>query len=156
MHASQWEKPMPTPSLHKSAENGFTLIELMITVAIIAVLAAIALPSYTDYIRRGKIINATQRLSDARVRMEQFFLDNRAYPTACPAFVTATATNDAFDFTCGANSTTTYSIVATGRTAQGMSGFQYTINERNQRTSQGPSGWTASNACWIVRKDGSC
>lgn len=147
---------MPKPSHSRPAHHGFTLIELMITIAIVAVLTSIAIPAYTDYVRRGKIINATQRLSDARVRMEQFFLDNRAYPAACPAFVTAAATNDAFDFTCGANSATTYTIVATGRNTQGMSGFQYTINERNQRTSQGPSGWTASNNCWIVRKDGTC
>lgn len=143
-------------SLHRTVGRGFTLIELMIVVAIVAILAAIAVPAYTDYVRRGKIINATQRLSDARVRMEQSFLDNRAYPVACPAFVTASAANDAFAFSCAANTATTYSILATGRASNGMSGFQYTINERNQRTSQGPAGWTASANCWIVRKDGSC
>jgi type IV pilus assembly protein PilE len=143
-------------SLQRSAGRGFTLIEMMIVVAVIGILAAIAIPSYVDYVRRGKIINATQRLSDARVRMEQAFLDNRAYPTACPAFVTAAASNDAFAFTCSANTATTYTVQADGIAAKGMSGFQYTINERNQRTSTGPTGWTASNNCWIVRKDGSC
>src|SRR5664279_3839562 len=63
--------------------RGFTLIEVMIVVAIVAVLAAIALPSYTDYIRRGKIIDATSKLSDARVHLEQWFQDNRSYLRAC-------------------------------------------------------------------------
>ena len=156
MHLSQREGHMLRSSLQRSAGRGFTLIELMIVVAIIGILAAIAIPSYVDYIRRGKIVNATQRLADARVRMEQAFLDNRAYPTACPAFVTASAASDAFDFSCSVNAVDKYTVVADGRAASGMSGFQYKIDEKNQRSSSGPSGWAPSNNCWIVRKDGSC
>src|SRR6266581_1407504 len=63
--------------------KGFTLIEVMIVVAIVAVLAAIALPNYADYIKRGKIIEATSALSDLRTRYEQYFLDNRTYAGGC-------------------------------------------------------------------------
>ena len=59
--------------------RGFTLIELMITVAIAAILAAVAIPMYRDYVVRSRIIDATSRLSDFRVRMEQYFMDNRTY-----------------------------------------------------------------------------
>ncbi len=65
--------------------RGFTLIEMLITVAIVAILAAVALPSYIDYVTRSKIVEATSGLSDMRVRLEQYFLDNRQYPTACVA-----------------------------------------------------------------------
>ena len=65
--------------------RGFTLIELMIAVAIIAILAAIAIPSYTDYIRRGRLTEALGRLSAMRVKMEQYFQDNRVYTGAVPA-----------------------------------------------------------------------
>ena len=63
--------------------KGFTLIEVMIVVAIVAVLAAIALPNYADYIKRGKIIEATSALSDLRTRYEQWYLDNRTYVGGC-------------------------------------------------------------------------
>jgi len=54
-------------------QRGFTIIELMIAVAIIAILAAIALPAYNDYIQRGKLTEAFTGLADFRVRMEQFY-----------------------------------------------------------------------------------
>ena len=62
----------PYPRAH-----GFTLLEVMITVAIVGILAAIAIPSYGDYVTRSRIVEATNALGDYRNRMEKFFLDNR-------------------------------------------------------------------------------
>ena len=64
-----------------SRSRGFTLIEVMITVVIVAVLAAIALPNYTDYITRSKFAEAQGALADLRVKMEQYYQDNRRYST---------------------------------------------------------------------------
>ena len=137
--------------------RGFTLIELMIVVAIISILAVIAVPAYTDYVRRGKITEATSNLLDMRVKLEQYFQDNRSYPGACqPATVAPvpTATSN-FSFSCTI-AATTYTVTAQG--INSMANFQYTINELNTRRTLGlPSGWSGQgNSCWVLKKDGSC
>jgi len=68
---------------------GFTLIELMITVVIIAILTAIALPSYQDHIRRAVRSAGQQFLLDLAQRQEQYFLDVRWYASGIAATSTA-------------------------------------------------------------------
>ena len=76
------------PAIHRRhapkprATGGFTLIEVMIVVAIVAILAALAMPLYIDYIRRGRIPEATSNLSSQQVKMEQWFQDNQTYYTS--------------------------------------------------------------------------
>ena len=60
----------------ETAQKGFTLIELMIVVAIIGILASIAIPQYSDYVKRGKAAEATSNLATLRIKMEQCFQDN--------------------------------------------------------------------------------
>ena len=61
--------------------DGFTLIEMLITVAIIAILAAIAYPSYTEYTRRSERANARAALTNAVQCMERQLTTNNTYPT---------------------------------------------------------------------------
>jgi type IV pilus assembly protein PilE len=61
--------------------SGFTLIELMITVVIVAILVAVALPSYQAYVARAVRSSGQQFLADIAQRQEQYFLDARAYAT---------------------------------------------------------------------------
>ncbi len=140
-----------------SRARGFTLIEVMIVVVIVGILAAIALPSYFQYIQRSKIVEATTGLSDYRTRMEQFFLDNRKYTGGCTQYHDSIqAQVKAFTLTC-ADADTTYTVTATGKSSEGMdSAFVYTVNQQGAKTSAGPTGWTSSSTCWAVRKDGSC
>ena len=137
------------------AQHGFTLVEIMIVVAIVSILAVIAVPSYNDYVVRGKIPDATSNLATKRVQMEQFFQDNRTYvgASACTA---DTGISQNFNFSCSpAPTQTTYTLQALGKGS--MTGFTYTINEQNAKaTTAVPTGWTLNGTCWVTKKGGKC
>jgi type IV pilus assembly protein PilA len=65
----------------KSAQNGFTLVELMIVVAIIGILAAIAIPQFAAYRQRAFNSAAQSDLKNFKTAMETDFADNQAYQT---------------------------------------------------------------------------
>ena len=144
---------------HASSFNlklrGFTLIELMVALVIVAILATVALPAYTDYIVRGKIPDATSQLSARQVQMEQFFQDNHTYVSA-PACAADTASSKYFDFSCAAGtSATAFSLQAVGKDT--VAGFTYTVNQAGAKaTTAVPSGWTTSATCWMTKKGGTC
>ena len=139
--------------------RGFTLIEVVIAIAIVGILTAIALPQYSEYVRRSRIVEATNGLNDFRTRMEQFFQDNRSYANGVDCGVAVPPT-DAFAFSCGSASTTGYRIEADGQAGKGMGGFRYRLDITGgvltRSTELVPTGWTAKPDCSVTRKDGSC
>ena len=62
--------------MHNTTNRGFTLIELMIVVAILAIISAIAIPAYTGYIKTAKLTEAQNNLAALRLAEEEFFLEN--------------------------------------------------------------------------------
>ena len=74
-----------TTALH---ERGFTLIELMIVVAVVAILSAIAYPSYAEYVRRGHRADARAGLLQAAQWLERAATATGVYPTALPTALT--------------------------------------------------------------------
>jgi type IV pilus assembly protein PilE len=147
--------------------RGFTLIEIMITVAIIGVLAAIAIPSYQDYVRRGYVVDGTNALATMRADMERYFQDNRTYQkvgTIIPPCETTDAkprTFGNFVVSCAtvASTDTTFTLYADG--SGPAKDVSFTVNQLNTRTTENMpsawSGWTAKcGNAWIVKKGQAC
>jgi type IV pilus assembly protein PilE len=147
---------------------GFTLIEVMVAVAIVAILAAIALPVYSSYVIRGKLVAGTNSLAALRAQMEQYYQDNRQYTSVSASIVspclvaTTASTSNTFVVGCTAASSvltaTTYILTATG--AGPTDGAVYTVDQYNNMATLGvPKSWgalPANHGCWLMRKGDSC
>jgi len=107
-------------------QGGFTLIELMIVIAIVAILLAVALPAYQDQVIRGHRAAAQSQMLDIANREQQYLLSNRAYidHTAMLAtgftLTTRVADHYAYTITVGTGTVPTYTITVTpsGRQAK--------------------------------------
>ena len=148
----------------KNRSLGFTLIELMITVAIIGILASIAMPAYQNYVLRGKLAEAYSQLASLQLKMEQYYQDNRTYGTgakgadACGIrdVLAAAGKVKYFDYKieCNDQSFTAY---ADGVAATGTGGFTFTVDDTGtKKTTAVPADWTSSNTCWVRSKGGEC
>ena len=158
-------------------EGGFTLIELMIVVVVIAILASIALPSYNDYITRSTFAEAHGNLADLRVKMEQYYMDNRRYSSTAgggtcgiPGGNSPTVANSRYyTYTCLPGSNTaagdqSYVVTATGNAGQGIGGIAFTVNQDQTRTTvvtggtaMADKGYTAGTTnCWVRKKPALC
>jgi type IV pilus assembly protein PilE len=113
----------------KNAKRGFTLIELMITVALVAILTAVALPSYQSHVRKSRRAEAQAFLLSVAARQQQFLLDTRGFATTLTAVGIATPSNVSAAYTVQLCTTTTpctalaagataFALIATPDTAQ--------------------------------------
>ena len=151
---------------------GFTLIEVMITVAIVAILSALALPSYRDYVLRGQLIDGTNGLSTMRADMERYYQDNRTYDTVKagsivpPCVSTTTRSNvfGTFQLSCGelvgdksaTDASRNYLLQAVG--SGPTAGFTFTVNQLGIQgtTINNKTGWTGCDKAWVTRRGQSC
>lgn len=153
------EHVKPRSRKRKPAFTGFTLIEVMITVAIIAILAAIAYPSYVDYVIRSRLAEVGNTLPSLRAQMEQYHQDYRRYsdttnPSACGV---TPPTVSGFVLTCTATDQTfTWTMTAT---SGGAAPASYSVDHQNNRvTLAWPANWGGSNVPaagateWLLRR----
>lgn len=131
--------------------RGFTMIEVMIGIAIVAILAAISAPSYSDYVRRARLSSAFETLGSYRMRMEQSYQDNNNYGTGSNCQLTAAAATSYFQYTCAlTNSGQGYTATATGIGL--MAGYTYTTDASGANaTTAFPRGSGLPAPCWWTR-----
>jgi type IV pilus assembly protein PilE len=149
-------------NIRNRSSRGFTLIELMIVVAIVAILTTIAYPNYRDYVIRGQLVDATTALAALRANMERYFQDNRAYtiagfPSPCAAPQTP-YTAGKFTITCPTLTATTFTAQAQG-TAGDLAGFTYTVDQANtQQTTvthpPAPGSFQSCGTAWVTKTGG--
>ncbi len=137
---------------------GFSLVELMVALAIAAIIGAVALPSYRDHMMRTRIPEATSGLLLTAMRLEQFYQDRRSYldGTGCGADLPR---SEFFEFSCqSAADGQSFLLVANGVPGSAMTGFTYTLDQQGHaETSRLPAEWgNAPLACWINRRGASC
>jgi type IV pilus assembly protein PilE len=132
-----------------SLARGFTLIEVMITVAIIAILSAIAVPAYTSYVQRSRVPPALDALSSLATRLEQRFQDTGNYANGDDCGATLPSA-DKFTISCEL-SDEDQGFTATATGSGPVEGYTYTINHQGVRaTTAHPNGTPATN-CWSMK-----
>jgi len=124
--------------------TGFTLLELLIVIFIVGVLASAAIPSYSSYARRGKLVEAPSTLSNYQMKMEQAYPDNGQY--LCPVAAIPDTAN--FSYTCAA-ATQTFLLSATGK--GDVSDVTYTMDQVGNKLTTRFSGHAVPAHCWLVR-----
>lgn len=144
--------------MSSSPPQGFSLIELMITLAIAAIIAAVAVPGYRDYMLRAHIPEATSTLPALAMRLEQHYQDNQAYGDTNGCAISMPK-NELFTFECAAsNSGQSFLLRATGKSTGAMSDFVFTLDQNgNAMTTQLPAAWGEPPFnCWINKRNSTC
>ncbi len=140
------------------SNQGFSLIELMIALAIGAILASIVVPAYRDHILRAHIPQATSTLSSLAMRLEQTYQDNHAYGDEKKCSV-AMPDDNFFTFQCAAeNNGQSFLLTASGKRGGEMADFIFTLDQNgNTKTTKLPEAWGKTPAnCWIAKRGSTC
>ena len=139
---------MRTRTIYSAKNSGFSLVELMVVVAIVGILSSIALPAYSDYVRRARAADATAQLASYAARLEQFYLDNRSYGDGACGIANTSFRAEKYDIACDIqNGGQGFLLTAT---AQVNNEGTYTIDEGGSQRTTVFKGGSKNAACWLI------
>lgn len=127
-----------------AGNKGFTLIELMVTVVILGIIAAIALPSYQEQVKKTRRVNAQSDLLELASYMERFYTENFTYAGAALPFTESPKEGNSkyYDLAIAASNATSYRLSAAPKNAQANDRCgTMNVNQRGEHTA-------ALNDCW--------
>jgi type IV pilus assembly protein PilA len=125
----------------KNVQKGFTLIELMIVVAIIGILAAIAIPAYSDYTKRAKVTELVTAASACKASVSEFFQAQGAFPADINEAGCSATTTDKIDaLTLGADG-----VITVESGIDGVTG-NYVLVPTETTSDSGVLEWTCNSA----------
>ncbi|MDH1011386.1 prepilin-type N-terminal cleavage/methylation domain-containing protein [Pseudomonas nicosulfuronedens] len=130
-------------------ERGFTLIELMIAVVVVAILAAIAFPSYQRYVLRSHRVEAQAVLSEAAARQERYYSQNNAYASTAAALNMTSNVNalQYYSLAISNVTATAYTLTATAKGSQAKDGQCLTLS-LDQAGTRSNTGTGTGTTCW--------
>ena len=137
----------------KRAPKGFTLIELMVVVAIIGILAAIVVPSYQSQVRKSRRTDAKASLMQAAQQLERCFTENNTYDESmCTDYISGVMSNEGFYTITAANQDTsayTLRAMAIGAQVQDTQCFYFYIDNIGTKTStDNTESINTTTKCW--------
>lgn len=135
--------------INSHKQTGFTLVEVLITIAVVAVLIVIAVPAYTTYITKSRRSDGQSALLDMSNRMERYFTENNTYVGATPTALGVGTTSPSGHYTLSVPTATatTYTLQATPIGAQLQSDTQCGTLSYDYLGTKGSSAGTVAN-CW--------
>lgn len=142
--------------MHKQHTRGFTIVEIMVGVAIVAILGAIAMPMYAGYVTRSKIPAGLDALSSVSTRMEQYYQDRGNYGDngTCGNGLAMPTPNNFTTVSCAVVTVNGvpnqgFTATVTGSSTDGLGEYSYSINHRGIRATVAHPKGTKPD-CWTI------